>query len=96
MKLAVFLLKFKKSARKLRVNIVDQSNTKFASICVIDKNLIFASDCTNKRIAMLTVKDDGYGFVALSQLVTPYLQNTEKVKCTTYRILTCTFTLIPL
>ena len=27
------------------------------------------------------IKDDGYGFFALSQLLTPYPQNIEKVKC---------------
>ena len=70
-----------KGFEKSKINIVDQGNTKFVSIYVIDKNLIFASDCTNKRIVTLTIKDDGYGFFALSQLVTPYPQNTEKVKC---------------
>ena len=64
-----------KGLEKSKINIVDQGN-----IYVIDKNLIFASVCTNKRIVTLTIKDDGYEFFALSQLLTPYPQNTEKVK----------------
>ena len=60
-----------KAIRNLRV---------FMSLIKI-KNLIFTSNCTNKRIVTVTIKDDGYGFFALLQLVTPYPQNTEKVKC---------------
>ena len=70
-----------KGFEKSKINIVYQGNTKLESICVIDKNCIFASDCANEHIVKLTIKDDGYGFFALSQLVTSYLQNTEKVKC---------------
>ena len=79
-----------KGNEKSKINIVDQGNTKFESIYVIDKNLIFASDFTNERIV---TKDYGYGFFALSQLVTPQPQNTEKVKenAYVYRILTCIF-----
>ena len=44
-----------KGFEKSKINIVDQGNTKFGSIYVIDKNIIFASDCTNKRIVTLTI-----------------------------------------
>ena len=60
-----------KGFEKSKINIVYQGNTKLESICVIDKNCIFASDCPNEHIVKLTIKDDGYGFFALS----------EKVKC---------------
>ena len=69
-----------KGFEKSKINIVDQGSTKFGSIYVINKNLIFASDCTNKLIVTLTIKDKGYGFFALSQLVIPCSQNTEKSK----------------
>ena len=65
----------------IHFNIVDQGNTKFESIYAIDKYLIFASDCTNKCVVTLTIKDDDYGFFYLSPLITSYWQSTEKVKC---------------
>ena len=52
-----------KGLEKSKINIVDQGNTRFESIYVIDKNYIFASVCTNKRIVTLTIKDDGYDFL---------------------------------
>ena len=52
----------KKVFEKFKINIADQGNTKFEIIYFIDKNLTFASDCANKHIATLTIKDDGYGF----------------------------------
>ena len=44
-----------KGFEKSKINIFDESNTKFENISVIDKNLIFASGCTNKRIVTLTI-----------------------------------------
>ena len=60
-----------KRFERSKINIVVQGNTKFESIYVTDKNLVFASDCTNKRTVTLTIKGDDYGFFALLQLVTP-------------------------